>query len=159
MSSRYIVYRDGRVYSEWGNKFLKPFLRGKKLYLCYNLTINKKVRSIPVHRIVAETFILNPENYPIVRHLNDIVTDNRVENLSWGTQSDNLLDAKRNGRLVGRSVISGEKHYCAKLKMKQVLKIKKLLKTKVSIKKIAQKYNVHVATISDIKHGRSWKNV
>lgn len=50
-----------------------------------------------VHRLVAETFIPNPNDLPVVRHLNDDVYDNRVENLAWGTQKDNHNDAVRNG--------------------------------------------------------------
>lgn len=51
-----------------------------------------------VHRIVAQAFIPNPSGLPLVRHLNDIRNDNRVENLAWGTQSDNMYDAVKNGR-------------------------------------------------------------
>lgn len=51
-----------------------------------------------IHRLVAEHFIPNPDNLPLVRHLNDIKTDNRVENLAWGTYSDNMWDRIKNGR-------------------------------------------------------------
>lgn len=51
-----------------------------------------------VHRIMAEAFIPNPEDLPLVRHLNDIKTDNRIENLAWGSYSDNMADALRNGK-------------------------------------------------------------
>lgn len=54
-------------------------------------------RQVKVHRMVAEAFIPNPSGFPVVRHLNDDPTDNRVENLAWGTQSDNMRDAIRNG--------------------------------------------------------------
>ena len=50
-----------------------------------------------VHRILAEAFIPNPDNHPLVRHLNDVRDDNRVENLAWGTVSDNEHDKVRNG--------------------------------------------------------------
>lgn len=51
-----------------------------------------------VHRIVAETFIPNPNGYPIVRHLNDDPSDNSVWNLAWGTQKDNMRDCIAHGR-------------------------------------------------------------
>lgn len=50
-----------------------------------------------VHRLVAKAFIPNPDNLPIVRHLNDNPIDNNVDNLAWGTQKDNMNDSIRNG--------------------------------------------------------------
>ena len=50
-----------------------------------------------LHRLVAEAFIPNLHGYPEVRHLNDDPSDNEVENLAWGTQSDNMCDCIRNG--------------------------------------------------------------
>jgi hypothetical protein len=50
-----------------------------------------------VHRLLAQAFIPNTEGLPVVRHLNDDGLDLRIENLAWGTQSDNLRDCVRNG--------------------------------------------------------------
>lgn len=50
------------------------------------------------HRMVAEAFLPNPESFRVVRHLDDIKTNNVVANLAWGTDSDNRYDAIRNGR-------------------------------------------------------------
>lgn len=36
-----------------------------------------------VHRVIAATFIANPENYPVINHINEIKNDNRVDNLEW----------------------------------------------------------------------------
>lgn len=50
-----------------------------------------------IHRLIAEAFIENPEGHPVVRHLNDKKTDNRIENLAWGNYVDNQRDSVRNG--------------------------------------------------------------
>lgn len=50
-----------------------------------------------VHRLVAESFIPNPNNHPFVLHWDDNPSNNEVGNLRWGTGSDNVLDSVRNG--------------------------------------------------------------
>ena len=50
-----------------------------------------------VHRLMAEAFLPNPTSLPLVRHLDDVKSHNVIENLSWGTVSDNGRDAVRNG--------------------------------------------------------------
>lgn len=49
-----------------------------------------------MHRLVARAF-LGPTDLPLVRHLNDDPSDNRLANLAYGTSSDNALDSVRNG--------------------------------------------------------------
>ncbi len=50
-----------------------------------------------VHRLVAETFIPNPERLPDINHKNGIRDDNRVENLEWSNQLLNMRDAVKRG--------------------------------------------------------------
>lgn len=45
---------------------------------------------------MAELFILNPNNKPFVRHLNDIKDDNRLENLAWGDNPTNVQEGYDN---------------------------------------------------------------
>lgn len=50
-----------------------------------------------VHRLVAKAFIPNPNNLPYVLHKDDVPDNNHVDNLRWGTQTDNMRDRVRNG--------------------------------------------------------------
>lgn len=82
----YIINRDGTIFSIKNNCFLKPRKRRDGYYI---VRINRK--DVAVHRLVAEKYIPNPNNYPVVNHKNKIKTDNRVENLEWCTAKQNSI--------------------------------------------------------------------
>lgn len=84
---RTIITRNGKKIFYKG-KILKP-INCSNGYLKVNLVKNKKQKTVNIHRLVAETFIPNPNNKPCVDHINTIRTDNRVENLRWATASEN----------------------------------------------------------------------
>ena len=50
-----------------------------------------KRKTIKVHTLIADTFISNPNNFKIINHINEIKTDNRVENLEWCTNKYNNI--------------------------------------------------------------------
>lgn len=72
-----------------GEKVLKTFY-DKYGYKIITLRKNKEQKTMFVHRLVAQAFVPNPENLPVVDHINTITDDNRKENLRWVTQEGNL---------------------------------------------------------------------
>lgn len=59
-------------------------------YPLVTLHINGIVRTVHVHRLVAETFLKRNNLFDIVNHLNEVKTDNRASNLEWCTQKENV---------------------------------------------------------------------
>jgi hypothetical protein len=53
-----------------------------------------------IHRLVAKTFIPNPDNLPVVMHKDNDPLNNHVSNLKWGTQSENIKQAFEDDRKV-----------------------------------------------------------
>ena len=94
---RTVHYKDGRTYLYKG-RVLKP--RDRKGYLLVVLCRGGKKRNKSVHRLVLEAFTGScPEGLETL-HIDGDPANNRVENLRWGSSSDNKLDIVRHGRNV-----------------------------------------------------------
>lgn len=93
----YMVSDKGRVWAEKTRKFLKAKTVDNHGHLGFCLSVNGRPHYVYLHRIMAEAFIPNPNNYPIVRHLDDDPSNNELANLAWGTQKDNHRDSVLNG--------------------------------------------------------------
>lgn len=93
----YMVSDKGRVWSAKTQKFLKLKSLDDHGHLGVCLYKNDYPYYRYIHRLVAEAFIPNPEEHPIIRHRDDMPFYNAVENLEWGSQFDNIHDCIRNG--------------------------------------------------------------
>lgn len=102
------------------------FLRGKEMkltrtkgkdgngYMVVNLRKFGNSEVIPVHVLVAMMFIPNPNDYPMVNHIDGDKTNNRVDNLEWTTYSYNNYHAlqhelrKPRGTVVMQYTVNGD---------------------------------------------------
>ena len=85
----YKVSNNGEI--KYNEQIVKLIKRGE--YRVVNLHNEGSESSVRyVHRVVAIAFIPNPENKRVVDHINNIRSDNRLENLRWTTQSENCIN-------------------------------------------------------------------
>lgn len=89
----YGVTSCGRVWSYKYKKFLKPH-PGRDGYLRVVLTKNGKMKTCYVHRLVAESYIPNPDNLTQVDHIDENKNHNYINNLQWITSRDNKRKSK-----------------------------------------------------------------
>ena len=92
---RYVQHRYGSSALRKG-KIIKTQMNNYPIVCLHK---NSMYRTRYIHRLVAETFIPNPDNLPEVDHIDCDRTNNRVDNLRWCTHQDNQRFAKENGRM------------------------------------------------------------
>ena len=116
----YSVDTDGNVYSIRRKRYLVPIKMPSGywyVHLCNGPGHTKLAR---LHRLVAETFLDNPNGYPQVNHKNGDKADNRVTNLEWCSRLQNVEHAMRTGLIN----VAGEDNPSAKLTWAEVEEIR-----------------------------------
>lgn len=147
-------------------KILKCTPRSKFGHTVVSLSKNGIVKNFSVHRLIAETFIPNPENKPQVGHIDNNPANNEVSNLEWNTQGENLKHCFKCGRRNNK----GENAPAHKLTEKDVLYIRKYYKRgngknrgnrykHSNAKELAIMFGIQEKSISDIIRRYSWKHI
>ena len=94
----YAISSKGRCWSYKTNKFLKEDINNDG-YLRFSLFKNGKHKRYLAHRLVAKSFVANPNQYPEINHINENVKDNCAENLEWCTHKQNVNYGSRNKKV------------------------------------------------------------
>ena len=95
----YQVSDDATVTNVLRNKPIKPWMHHSG-YQVVDLSKDGERKHIFLHRIMATAFVPNPDNHPIVLHLDNNKLNIDPSNLAWGTLSENSLQAVRDGLVV-----------------------------------------------------------
>lgn len=148
----YTIDENGNVYK--GSKKISHNVTSR--YVLIGLNKNNKAYSRSIHRLLAITFIPNPENKPCINHINGIKKDNRIENLEWCTKKENIQHAVRTGLKKG---MPADSHPMRKLDSVSVYIIREACLLGVKQKELARYFNVDFRTISQIKTNRRWASI
>ena len=138
----------------------KGFIMKQKInnkgYFSIALCKNGKYKFYQVHRLVAQTFLPNPNNLPQVNHKNEDKTDNRVENLEWCTIEYNCNYGTRNER-AGLSNSIAQSGKDKPYKYKKIIQLDvdgNIIKQFCSIKQAVEELNIKQPNISSCLIGK-----
>ena len=109
-------YKDNHSKKQLVKEKIRKQIISKTGYYTCMLTKNGNLKLFKVHRIVAEAFIPNPNNYPIINHIDGNKLNNNVDNLEWCSYSHNEKEAYKLGLIKNNTY--GLKKYTDSLKKK-----------------------------------------
>lgn len=152
-------YED--IYSISIKGIIKNIKTGKELqkrikngYYSVVLYKKSKRKDFLVHRLIAESFIPNPDNKSEVNHINGKKLDNRLSNLEWVTHAENQEKAKKSGLYL-----KGSQVYNSIFSDEQVQFIREVFSIGYSKSKLSRVFNVQDTVISDIINNESYKSI
>ena len=133
---KYAVSNLGNIKNLKTNRLLKGDTH-ENGYKRVQLMTDEGRKHYRVHRLVALMFIPNPENKPQVDHLNGIRQDNRLENLRWVNNKENMQNeitkSKIKNSKLHRDTISYKEHVAVVEKLQQEIVDLKLKLSKLYI--------------------------
>lgn len=107
--NRYKISNLGRVWDCKANRFVSHVLTGEPSYFYVNLTLSNNKRVLRrVHNLMGKTFIENPEDKPIVDHIDRNRYNNSLPNLRWATRKENARNLHSNVYYKGQLLLD----YC-----------------------------------------------
>lgn len=159
MEGRYEISRNGivrSVFSCWlfpDGKIMSASIGSAGYFRISMMAGRGHRRTCSLHRLIATAFIPNPENKPQVNHINGIKTDNRIENLEWVTNRENIVHAYATGLA---KPLYGEDAGTKKITNNQAIEILNMVGPNIEI---AERYGIDQSTVGFIKSGWAWGEI
>ena len=149
----YYATEEGEIWSKRRNKNIAKKINNRGYYLV-NLSVCGKVKTYQLHRLIANAFIENPENLPVVNHKDGNKLNNKVENLEWCTHSKNIIHAFETGLTNPARGIDTK---FGRFSEKEIREIRELLRDGLSQYKIADLYGVTRSAIEQIANDKTYR--
>lgn len=146
-SKYWLDYFSGQLYLETGEGLEEVFPHTHTEYPYWIIDTPMSQMFVPCHRLMAETFIPNPDRLPVVNHKDGNKLNWKVSNLEWCDQSTNVRHAYRTG--LNTHCTPEEK----------VVKCCQLLSQGVPMKRIAEICGISYQTVYGIKKGKRHRDI
>ena len=160
--NRFEISNYGRLKNVHSQHIYKPNVLNSGYYSVRTSLGNRENKiHILIHKAVAYTFLLNPNNLPEVNHKDGNKTNNHVDNLEWCTSHENQQHKYDIG-LINKEVISGENNHSAKLTAKDVGYIREHCirgSREYGVHAMARKFSVSHPTILSLLNYKTWSFV
>ena len=142
----YQISNLGRIYSKKRRTCLKVKRLGNSGYYQVRLSKDGSYVYKNLHRLIAETFIPNPNNLRTVNHINGNKLDNRISNLEWADDSTQQHHAYLTGLKDSTQHVLSEQ---------EILEVyKKYFENNQSIYSLAKEYNTRKQQIAKLVKGQ-----
>lgn len=163
----YQISNFGHVRNVISGKILSPILHDGYLNVTlYNRNINKYRKTIRIHKLVLETFRGPRSSNMECRHIDGNPLNNKLNNLEYGTHTENMQDRIKHGRYF-QPDNRGQKCGTHKLTDEDIPQIRRLLSsgrngnsgkiyTQLEISKI---FGISRHAISEVKTGKTWSHI
>jgi len=147
LNTNYEVSDTGFVRNKNTMNVRKPRKCGKG-YLRINITMNAKHSTLNIHRMVAETFLVNPENKQHINHIDNNPLNNNVNNLEWCTHQENMRHSAKQGRKGKGTLYTPEQIYAVKY-----------LHDDLSSYEVHRLTGVKPCTVNRVRSGQQWQHI
>lgn len=155
---KYFNKESGKIVSRLKKQKIKCQKISKQGYIGIKLYKDKVEHTTRVHRIVAESFLPNPNLKKHVNHKNGIKHDNRLCNLEWATPSENNKHAFRKGLRIP-TCQKGFKNSNCKLSPMEIKRIRNHKKKYGEAKKLCQEMKISLSHYHNIRNGKVWSEI